>query len=266
MLFDIVQDNITLTLVSYEYLVNHRSVKWLMCNFDRTQEQVNKWISRVKDIEVHGTPKPVYKSLVDRTPCGYVNALINCEVDPEDGELGNPFKWDGAGIYYGLPTVHREQFNRLCEPVLIDILYGHMSITGAAAKHHVTPQYIKQLVVANNPIILSGDLCKRKIFYREDMCDMAYINEFGKNIALIFEFLFDYRSQDMSKFTKEHKVPYDEFRDDVHRLLYRCYCAMRNINAVLVTDDDKTVNINGFTTIGIPFTSKWLPKLPTDLV
>lgn len=266
MLFDIVQDNLTLTMVAYEYLINHRSVKWLMCNFDRTEEQVNKWISKVKDIEVHGTPKPVYTALFDRTPRGYVNALINCEVDPEDGELGHPFKWEGAGVYYGLPTAHREQFNRLCEPVLIDILYGHMSITGAAAKRHVTTQYIKQLVVANNPILLSGELCERKLFYREEMGDMAYENDFSKNIALIFEFLFDYKSQDMHKFAKEHKVPYDEFKDDVKRLLYRCYCAMRNINAVLVTDDDNTVNINGFTTLGVPFTSKWLPKLPTDLV
>lgn len=264
MLFEVIDNNLFLTMLAYEYLINKRSITWLACNYDKNEQDIQKLLTKAKDTHVNGVLKPSYTYITDRTPERYVTALLNCEVDMDDGELGNPFPFEGAGLYYKLPIAHRQQFSRVCNRQLIDILYRNMSVTGVAAKYNISVKDVRRIAHNSGKLLFSGDLHKRVLFYREDMEDLAALNDFGTNTKKVFEFLFDSNDK-LDDFIKANNLSSKGFKDDVTEVVHDCFCTMRNMNAVLALSKP-CKHISGFVGPNQPFECKFIGDARSCLV
>lgn len=258
MIFDIIDNNLFLTILAYEYLVNKRSINWLACNFDKDAQEIYSYLEKVRNIKVSKIPVPVYKEIKDRTPKEYVRALLNGVISPVDGELGNPFPFEGAGLYYKLPKEHREQFNRIQNRMVIDALYRHMSITGIAHKYDMEVPIARDKVNLYGPFLYAGSLFKRVVLDEEDIVELAILNGFCIDTKHVFDFIFN-SSYSIEKYCAIKLLDEQVFTKDVIMTLHDCYCTMRNKNAVF-SPTEKHTHISGFTAPYEPFGSEYLYK------
>lgn len=258
MVFNIIDNNLFLTILAYEYLVNKRSVNWLACNFDKDVKDIYSYLEKIKDVKVSKVLVPKYQDIKDRSPKAYVQALLNGIISPVDGELGNPFPFDGAGLYYSLPKEHREQFDRIQDRMVIDALYRHMSITGIANKYNVEVHDARDKINSYGPFLYAGSLCRRSVLKEDDIIELAILNEFSTDTKHVFDFIFN-SSLSIEKYCASKLLEEQSFTKDVIMTLHDCYCTMRNKNAVF-SPTEKHTHISGFTVPHEPFNSVYLYK------
>ena len=262
-----------LFLVGKEHLFKNRNAAWIACNFDITIKDAKRLVKKADELRkrepiVH-TPA-VFVNTVDN----YYEMLAHNRVNAKcGGENYNPYFSSNSGFYYTLSLSHREQFDELVRisgsnaPIVIDVLYKKLSITGAASVYGISVEAARSIVNSSvsklTKFIPTFDLHTRRVIFPDELRDIAITNDFVFDTDAVFDFL--QTNKDIRAYAKEQFKSVEEFKKDVERTCTSLYTFMRCNNYVLVTNTG-TSNLSSYTRKGEPFVSKWVKLNSNDII